>query len=100
MSDPSTIIVEAHRYTGDDLNLSGADLWGLALDQRAFGPGQLLVVTARHDGAVVGLAHCQLTEPPEFALTCCLETLDNGAVAVAHSDELVSGRPATLVGES
>ena len=91
MSDLSTIIVEGYRYTGDDVDLSGNDLWRFALDQRAFGPRQLVVVTARGDGALLGLAHCELTEPPEFALECCLDTLDDGAAAaVAYSDEPVS----------
>jgi hypothetical protein len=72
MSDLSTTIVEGYHYTGDELDLSGTDFWGYALDQRAFGPRQLVVVTARRDGAVVGLApglaHCERTEPPESAL--------------------------------
>jgi hypothetical protein len=94
MSDQSTTIVEGYHYTGDDLDLSGPDFWSFALDQRAFGPRQLLVVTARCDGAVLGLAHCELTEPPELALKCCLDTLDDGAaVAVAYSDEPVSADP-------
>jgi len=90
MSDPSTTTVDAYRWTGDHLDLCGNDLWALALDQRAFGPGQLIVVTARPDGAVVGLAHCHQTDPPDFALTCCLDTLDDGAAtAVAYSNEPV-----------
>ena len=96
MSDLSTIIVEGYHYSGDDLDLSGTDFWGFALDQRAFGPRQLVVVTARPDGKVLGVAHCQRTEPPELALTCCLAALDDGAaVAVAYSDEPVSADPPT-----
>ena len=94
MSDLSTTIVEGYHYTGDDLDLSGTDFWGFALDQRAFGPRQLVVVTARRDGAVVGLAHCEQTELPELALKCCLAALDDGAAAaVAYSDEPVSADP-------
>ena len=94
MSDLSITIVEGYRYTGEDLNLSGTDFWGIALDQRAFGPRQLLVVTARRDGVVLGLAHCERTELPELALKCCLATLDDGgAAAVAYSDEPVSADP-------
>ena len=78
MSDLSTTIVQGYRYTGDDLDLSGTDFWGFALDQRAFGPRQLVVVTARPDGAVLGLAHCQQTERPELALTCCLPPSTTG----------------------
>jgi hypothetical protein len=94
MSELSITIVEGYHYTGDYLDLSGTDFWGLALDQRAFGPRQLVVVTARRDGAVVGLAHCQRTEPPELALKCCLVALDDGAAAaVAYSDESMSADP-------
>ena len=94
MADLSITIVEGYRSTGDDLDLSGTDFWGFALDQRAFGPRQLVVVTARPDGAVVGLAHCGRTEQPELALKCCLATLDDGAAAaVAYSDEPVSTEP-------
>src|ERR1700719_582168 len=100
MSDLSTPIVEGYRYTGDytgdHLDLSGTDLWSLALDQRAFGPRQLVVVTARRDGAVIGLAHCERTQPPALALTCCLAAADDGpAVAAAYSDEPVSTDPPT-----
>jgi hypothetical protein len=91
MSDLSITIVEGYHCTGADLDLSGTDFWGFALDQRAFGPRQLVVVTARGDGAVVGLAHCDQTELPELALKCCLAALDDGAAAaVAYSDEPVS----------
>ena len=38
MSDVFTI-VQGYQYTGDDLDLSGPDFWGLALDQRARRPG-------------------------------------------------------------
>jgi hypothetical protein len=94
MSDLSTVIVEGCHYTGDDLDLSGADFWGFALDQRAFGPRELVVVTARRDGAVLGLAHCEGTERPELALKCCLAALDDGAAAaVAYSDETVLAQP-------
>jgi hypothetical protein len=94
MSDLSATFVEGYHYTGDDLDLSGTDYWGFSLDQRTFGPRQLLVVTARSDGAVLDLAHCAQTELPELALKCCLAALDDGAaVAVAYSDEQVSADP-------
>jgi hypothetical protein len=90
-----TIVVDGYRCTGDDLDLSSDDAWGLALDQRAFGPRRLLVVTAREDGRVLGLAHCQRTDPPELALTCCLDLLDDGTAtaAIAYSDEPVAPEP-------
>ena len=50
MSDLSTIIVEGCHYRGDHLDLSGTDFWAFALEQRAYGPRQLVVVTARRDG--------------------------------------------------
>jgi hypothetical protein len=94
MSDLSITIVEGYHYTGDDFDLSTTDFWGLALDQRAFGPRQLVVVTARRNGAALGLAHCDRTELPELALKCCLAALDDGAAAaVAYSDEPVSADP-------
>jgi hypothetical protein len=71
MSEPSiTTTVEGCHYTGDGLDLSGTDFWGFALDQRAFGPRHPVVVAARRDGAVIGLAHCERTELPELALRC------------------------------
>jgi hypothetical protein len=94
MSDLTTIIVEGCHYSGRDLDLSGTDFWRFALDQRFFGPRQLVVVTARGDGAVLGLAHCERTKWPELALKCCLAALDDGAdAAVAYSDEPVSPEP-------
>src|ERR1035441_10641943 len=90
MSDLSTTIVEGYHYTGDDLDLSGTDFWGFALDQPAFGPGRLVVVTARCDGAVLGLAHCERTELPELALKCCLAALDDGATAAVASTTATS----------
>ncbi len=94
MADLQLTIVEAYKFKGSDIDLSTVDAWDFALDQRAFGPRQLLVVTAGPDGQVLGLAHCEQTEPPEMALVCCLETLDDGAAAaVAYSDEPVGSEP-------
>lgn len=87
-------IVEAYRYTGSDINLTTEDAWQFALDQRCFGLHQLLVVTAPDDGVVIGLAHCEQTDPPELALQCCLDTLDDGAaIAIAYNDEPVTLGP-------
>ncbi len=87
-------IVEGYRYTGGKYDLSTDDRWRITLAQRAFGPRRLLVVTARSDGIVIGFAHCEQTDPPELALTCCLETLDDGAAAaIAYSDEQVTDEP-------
>jgi hypothetical protein len=98
--EPTTIIVEGYAYVGDELDLRGNDFWGLALDQRAFGPQRLVVVTAGSNGAAIGLAHCERTEPPELALKCCLHTLNDGAAAVvAYSDEPVSADPPIGLGD-
>ena len=94
MSDLSITIVEGYHVTDGRLDLSGTDFWGIALDQRAVGPGRLVVVTAHPDGTVVGLAHCRRGEMPELALQYCLAALDDGAAAaVAYSDEPVSADP-------
>jgi hypothetical protein len=94
MDDLHLTIVDAYHYAGADLDLSTDDAWSFALDQRAFGPRRFLLVTALQDGRVVGIAHCERTEPPEVALKCCLATLDDGAAAaVAYSDEPVALDP-------
>jgi hypothetical protein len=90
------VLVEALRYVGDRYDLSDfATALEIALDQRRFGPRRLLVVTCDLSGGMVGLAHCNPTEPPELAVGCCLDTLDDGApAALAYRDEIVSeGRP-------
>lgn len=85
-----TMVVDGFRVKGTAFDLAKHDAWQFAFEQRVFGPEQLLVVTARPDGQVISLAHCDLTEPPEMALKCCLATLDDGAAAaVAYSDEPV-----------
>lgn len=69
-------------------------MWSFAMDQRHFGPRQLLVATARADGFVVGLAHCDQTDPPMMGLKCCLAALDDdAALAVAYSDDFVAAEP-------
>ncbi len=78
----------------DTLDLRGDTAWSIALDQRAFGPRRTLAVTADRTGRVLGIAHCERTDPPELALRCCLETLDDAADAVvAYSDEPVTTTP-------
>lgn len=95
MHDPDLLIVEGYRIYDSGVDLSSTDAFRIALEQRAFGPRQLLVVTARFDGQANGLAHCDQTEPPEAALECCLDILDDvnagdgATAAVAYSDERV-----------
>ncbi len=94
MHDLQLMVVDGYRFRDCELDLSTLDAWSLALDQRTFGRQQLVVVTARLDGGVLGLAHCGLTDPPELALVWCLETLDDGAAAaIAYSDEPVAPDP-------
>lgn len=99
--NPPLIFTEAFRYAVDPPDLrSEKDTWDFALDQRAFGPRRLLVVTARRDGRVLGLAHCGRTDPPEIGLAACLDSLDDGAeAAVAYCDEAVSEDPAPDLGD-
>jgi hypothetical protein len=93
MEDPCITIVEGIRYSGDEFDLRH-DLWDFALEQRYFGPRQLVVATGSSDGRVIGLVHCRQTEPREMALKYCLAALDQRpAVAVAYSDEPVSLEP-------
>jgi hypothetical protein len=94
MRDLQLTIVQGFRFSGIDVNMSAGDAWSFALDQRCFGPRRLIVVTARSDGRVLGLAHCEQTDPPEMGLKCCLACLDDGAAAaVAYSDERVEPEP-------
>jgi hypothetical protein len=92
------LVVEALRYQGDRLDLSDFDrAIEFALDQRCFGPRRLLVATCDASGGMLGLAHCERSDPPEFALMCCLATLDDAArAAVAYSDESVDEGPPGL----
>jgi hypothetical protein len=50
INDRQVTIVEGYRLTGATLDLSTLDAWTPALDQRAFGPHRLLVVTAWPSG--------------------------------------------------
>jgi hypothetical protein len=94
MNELQLTVVEGFRCRGVDLDLSTADFWKFALDQRHFGPRRLMVVTAGSDGRMLGLAHCGQTDPPEMGLKCCLASLDDGAAtAVAYSDEPVGLEP-------
>ncbi|OAB88763.1 hypothetical protein AWH69_02985 [Janibacter melonis] len=75
---------------------------GLAMDQRAFGPRQLMVAFGAEDGRFLGLHYCTRTDPPDDALRACLWHFDhNGrggeqrAAAVVLCDEaVVVGPPA------
>jgi hypothetical protein len=79
-----------------DMNLRDEkELWGYALDQRAFGPRRLLVAFADADGRLRAIAHAKRTDPIDLALRACLQHLGHGAAAaVAFNDEpVVEGPP-------
>ena len=83
--------VEGWHYDRKDTYLSAQWAVQLVLQQRTFGPRRLLVVTAREDREVIGVAHCDRTDPPDLGLKCCLAALNHGAAAaVAYSDEPVA----------
>lgn len=72
------------------------EIWGYALDQRAFGPRQLMVVFADADGTFRGMAYAARTDPPELGLAPCIRHLGAGAAAcVALCDEPVHDGPPT-----
>jgi hypothetical protein len=91
-----TIVVESLISTDpdDDLDLRGDDAWGLALDQRAFGPRRLVVAFANPFGRLLGLAHAPRTDPTWYAMACCLDHFGPGpAAAIVYCDEPVTAGP-------
>ena len=75
---------------------------GIALDQRAFGPRQLMVAFAAYDGRFLALTYTHRTHPIDAALEACLlhfDTLGRGGeehtAAVVLCDEAVEEGPAT-----
>jgi hypothetical protein len=91
--EPDTIVVELV-VAEDPKEMSlRHDVWSLAMDQRAFGPGRLLVAGADRDGHLLAIAHTTTTDPVELGLACCLDHMFNSAViplaAVAFNDEPV-----------
>jgi hypothetical protein len=64
------------------------ELFGFALDQRAFGPRRLVVTFADRRGRLRTIAHTPRTDPPELALEACIAVMGRGAAsAVAFADE-------------
>jgi hypothetical protein len=73
---------------------------GIALDQRAFGPRQLMVAFAAYDGRFLALLWSRRTDPVDLALEACLlhfDTIGRGgeaqAAAVVLCDEPVVDGP-------
>jgi hypothetical protein len=92
--DNELVIVEGYMATGRDRTDLRKDAWSFALDQRAFGPGRLLVAFADRRGRLLSLAHCPRTDPAEAALAPCIQHLGRGArAAVAFCDEPVKAGP-------
>jgi hypothetical protein len=88
---PHPIIVEAYPFDPGDIHVSPGWALQLLLHQRTFGPRRLLVFTVRADRQLIGLAHCERTDPPEMGLRWCLAILDDGAAAaLAYCDEPVA----------
>jgi hypothetical protein len=73
---------------------------GIALDQRAFGPRQLMLAFAAYDGRFLALLWARRTDPVDVALEACLlhfDMLGRGgeahAAAVVLCDEPVADGP-------
>lgn len=83
------LVVSGWRYEVGDLELTCARAFKLAVEQRAFASQRLVDVGADRDGRFLGLVRCPITDQPELALGCCIETLecDGLAAVVAYSDE-------------
>ena len=83
------LVVTGWRYEVGDLELTCADAFKLAVEQRMFGSQRLVVAGADRNCRFLGLVHCLMTEQPEIALGYCIETLDCEGLAavVAYSDE-------------
>jgi hypothetical protein len=73
------------------------EVWSYALDQRAFGPGQLVVAFGDRRGTFRAMAHCRRTEPFTAGLTACILHLGRGTeAAVVLNDERVEAGPPDL----
>lgn len=75
---------------------------GIAMDQRAFGPRQLMAAFAAHDGRFLALTYTERTDPIDTALEGslqCFDSLGRGgearAAVVVLCDEPVEDGPAT-----
>lgn len=87
---PTHIVVEGLRATPECVDSLRAEVWGLALDQRAFGPRRLVVAVADANDRLLGLAHTPRLEVPELAIGPCIQHIGAGArLAIAYCDEPV-----------
>ncbi|HEX4863154.1 MAG TPA: hypothetical protein VFV02_03725 [Acidimicrobiales bacterium] len=87
--DCEWLVVRGWRYEVGDLELTCANAFKLAVEQRAFGSQRLVVAGADRDCRFLGLVHCPITDQPELALEYCIGALESDglAAAVAYSDE-------------
>jgi hypothetical protein len=93
--DGSLVVVDGLAVAdGEELDLR-EEAWGIALDQRAFGPRRLVVAFGDCDGRMRYLAHVRRTDPPELGLEPCIRLVGQGmALAIAFCDErVVEGPP-------
>lgn len=97
------IVVDAYVISDEAdeiLNLYD-DVASLVLDQRLFGPRQILVAFGSIDGRLLGLAHTERTDPPDLGLRCCIDHFlgecgfEEGRVAlvVVLTDEVLDVGP-------
>ncbi|MEW6472422.1 MAG: hypothetical protein AB1679_09125 [Actinomycetota bacterium] len=95
--EPDTIVVELVVAVEPNAMSLREDAWSMAMDQRVFGPGRVLVGAADRTGALLGIAYTRTTDPLDLALACCLEHLFNSAVvpqaAIVFNDEPVRMAP-------
>ena len=92
------LIVTGWRYDVGDLELTCANAFKLAVEQRMFGSQRLVVAGADRDCRFLGLVHCPMTDQVESALPCCIETLESEdlAAVVAYTDEPMTLAPSDL----
>lgn len=92
--DNNLVVVDGYIATKKDKTDLKIDAWSFALDQRAFGPGRLLVAFADRRGRLLSVAHSPRTEPVEAGLGACIQHIGRGAAAaVAYCDEPVKEGP-------
>jgi hypothetical protein len=91
----SVIVVDGYiPVEASELDDLREQVWAFAMDQRAFGPRQLLVAFADVAGQFLGLAYTHRTDPTDVAFEACLAYMGTGAAAaVAFCDEPLRAGP-------
>jgi len=99
MRNSGLAVVEAIVPTRKDHTNLRRERFLFALDQRAFGPGRVLVAFADRRARFVGLAHTRRPKRPEDALDPCIQHMrtfpraSEAVAAVAYCDERVNDEP-------